>query len=246
MKNQQVRSNLDRLFNENLEVIKNISVETFFDELIADPVTAYNPDTGEISGSYYEEEIEALKEAREDSEVLSAFRKVEELDFDESQIIEGFKKDIVASLLEIKNKIKAENQSFSNQIIFLENDFAPYAYFCGFGKGNYPILPEPENFDYNFKEEIYNGVGKIDYSIIWKDLNILNDLVLELDIYDHITEVAYFDSLLNTVRFKTYLLLHEAFDQLGVDVFDGIKIEKPLHIYANEHDCPAMNIYVFE
>ena len=152
----------------------------------------------------------------------------------------------MASLLEINNKIKAENQCFSNQIIFLENDFAPYAYLCGFGMGNYPILPEPENFDYNFKEEIYNGVGKIDYSVIWKDLNILNNLVLELEIYDHITEVTYFDSLLNTVRFKTYLLLHEAFNQLRVDVFDGIKIEKPLYIYANEHDCPAMNIYVFE
>ena len=246
MKNQQVKANLERLFNANLVVIKNISVESFLDELIADPVTMYNPETGEISGSFYEEEIDALKEAREDSEILDAFRKVQELDFDDSQIIESFKKDIIAALAQIKSKIDAEKCSFSNQIIFLENDFEAYAYFCGFGKGNYPILSKPELFNYNFHEELYNGVGKIDYSIIWKDLFYLNDLVQDVEIFDQIVETDYFENLQNAVKFKTYLLLHEAFEQLGIEAFDGIKIEKPLFIYANEHDCPAMNIAVFE
>ena len=246
MKNQEVKLNLERLLKENLKVVKSRSVETFLDELLADPVTNYNPETGEISGSFYEEEIEALQNARGDSAVLNAFRKVGEFDFDNSEIIDAFKKDITTSLTEIACKIKSENRNFDNQIIFLENGFEPYAYFCGFGKGDYPILMEPSYIEYNFREEIYNGLGKVDYSIIFKDLVFLNELVVEREIDEQIAETNYYQSLQNAVKYKTYLLLHESFDQLGVDVFEGIEIEKPLYIYANEHDCEAMNIYVLE
>lgn len=244
MKNIQVKANLEKLFKVNFEAVNSLSIETFFDQLVAQPVMAYDPSTDEFNGVFDEEEIEALKEARQDSELLNAFKKVAELNFDDNQIIEGFKKDIVASLAEIRKNLK--NDSFSNQIIFLENDFEPYAYFCGFGTGNYPILSEPDYFDYNFKEEIYNGVGKIDYSVIWNDLLHLNDLLVELEIEDIINETEYFQNLLNALKFKTYLFLHDTFDQLGIEIFRDFKIEKPLYIYANEHDCPAMNVYIFE
>ena len=121
MKNQEGKLNLERLLKENLKVVKSRSVETFLDELLADPVTNYNPETGEISGSFYEEEIEALQNARGDSAVLNAFRKVGEFDFDDSEIIDAFKKDITTSLTEIACKIKSENRNLDNQIIFLEN-----------------------------------------------------------------------------------------------------------------------------
>ena len=244
MKNIQVKANLEKLFKVNFDAVNSLSIETFFDQLVAEPVMAYDPSTDEFNGVFDEEEIEALKEARQDSELLNAFKKVAELNFDDNQIIEGFKKDIVASLAEIRKNLK--NDSFSNQIIFLENDFEPYAYFCAFGTGNYPILSEPDYFDYNFKEEIYNGVGKIDYSVIWNDLLLLNDLLVELEIEDIINETEYFQNLLNALKFKTYLLLDDTFDQLGIEIFRDFKIEKPLYIYANEHDCPAMNVYIFE
>ena len=244
MKNIQVKANLEKLFKVNFDAVNSLSIETFFDQLVAEPVMAYDPSTDEFNGVFDEEEIEALKEARQDSDLLNAFKKVAELNFDDNQIIEGFKKDIVASLAEIRKNLK--NDSFSNQIIFLENDFEPYAYFCAFGTGNYPILSEPDYFDYNFKEEIYNGVGKIDYSVIWNDLLLLNDLLVELEIEDIINETEYFQNLLNALKFKTYLLLDDTFDQLGIEIFRDFKIEKPLYIYANEHDCPAMNVYIFE
>ena len=244
MKNIQVKANLEKLFKVNFDAVNSLSIETFFDQLIAEPVMAYDPSRDEFNGVFDEEEIEVLKEARQDSELLNAFKKVAELKFDDNQIIEGFKKDIVASLAEIRKNLK--NNSFSNQIIFLENDFEPFAYFCGFGTGNYPILSEPDYFDYNFKEEIYNGVGKIDYSVIWNDLLLLNDLLIELEIEDIINETEYFQNLLNALKFKTYLLLHDTFDQLGIEIFKDFKVENPLYIYANEHDCEAMNVYVFE
>ena len=244
MKNIQVKANLEKLFKVNFDAVNSLSIETFFDQLVAEPVMAYDPSTDEFNGVFDEEEIEALKEARQDSDLLNAFKKVAELNFDDNQIIEGFKKDIIASLAKIK--INLTNDSFSNQIIFLENDFEPYAYFCAFGTGNYPILSEPDYFHYNFKEEIYNGVGKIDYSVIWNDLLLLNDLLVELEIEDIINETEYFQNLLNALKFKTYLLLDDTFDQLGIEIFRDFKIEKPLYIYANEHDCPAMNVYIFE
>ena len=44
-----------------------------------------------------------------------------------------------------------------------------------------------------------------------------------------------------------YLMLHEVFqDFVKDDVFLALKKTTPLFIYANEHDCAASNIYIFE
>ena len=44
-----------------------------------------------------------------------------------------------------------------------------------------------------------------------------------------------------------YLMLHEAFQELVNDaVFLELKKITPLSIYANEHDCEASSIYIFD
>ena len=86
----------------------------------------------------------------------------------------------------------------------------------------------------------------MDYSKIWKELSLINEILEDLDVYDQICETELYQSLLNAVKFKTYLLLNKAFDEIGINVFDGIEIGKPLMIYGNEHDCESINIYSYK
>lgn len=246
--NAEIKSNLENLLNYNLEVIRNTSIEKMFDELISENNSpkSMRIDLGVLTNYFDSDEIKSFKKGKQNSELISAFDKAKKLAFNEKTIVDKLKNDILNSIPELKNKIDSENKGFKNQIIFLEYDDEPYAYFCGFGKGNYPVLKKPEYFKFNFREELYAGIGKVDYSNIWNELKIFNEILEGLDIYFQVWDTELYQSLLNSIRFKTYIFLHEAFDQIGVKSFDGIEIELPLMIYGNEHDCEPINIYVFE
>lgn len=246
MGNSNVKLNLERLFNSKFELIKNISVISFFEELINENPMAFDIASGAITGLYDENEIDNFKKAKKDPKLISAFEKAKEISCDEDLIVSNFKKDILISISEIKNNLNVESKNFKNQIIFLEHDYQPFALFCGFGPGNYPILEEPTYFDFNWQEELYCGVGKIDYSIVWNDFVILNEILEENEVFDQILDTDLYQNLSNSLKFKTYLLVHEAFKQLGIEIFNGIEIKIPLYIYGNEHDCEAINIFVFE
>jgi hypothetical protein len=222
----EIKSNLENLFNNNIELLKNSSVEETLNE--------------------FKSEIEESENPEKKPELISLFNKAKKMEFEEEEIITEFKTDILNSVPKLLQRIDSENNGFKNQIIFLEYDSEPCAYFCGFGKGSYPILTKPEYFSYNYMEESFNGIGKVDYSKIWNNLTKLNKVLDELDIFDEIWETTLYQSLLNSIKYKTYLLLHEAFDQIGIKAFNGIEIEKPLMIYGNEHDCESINIYAFE
>lgn len=242
----EITSNLENLLNINLEVIMNTSLEKMFNELINENPKAFNLNLGVFTNLFDDDEIRSFKKAKKNTELNSAFEKAKKMEFDENEIIAELKTDILNSIPELKNKIDSENKGYKNQIIFLEYDHEPCAYFCGFGKGNYPILKKPEYFEFNFREELYNGIGRVDYRKIWKELTTINEILEEMDIYDQVWDTELYQGLLNSVKFKTYLLLNKAFDEIGVQAFDGIEIEKPLMIYGNEHDCESINIYAFE
>ena len=246
--NLKIKSNLENLLNYNLEVLSKTSIEKMFNELIRenDNPKSMSINLGVITNYFDNDEIKNFKIGKKNSELLSAFEKVKNLAFNEYLIVDELKNDILNSIPELKNKINSENKGLKNQIIFLEYDDEPYAYFVGFGRGNHPILKKPEYFDFNFKEELYAGIGKVDYSNIWSEFINFNEILEGLDIYFQVWETELYQSLLNTIRFKTYLFLHDAFDQIGIKAFKGIEIEKPLMIYGNEHDCEPINIYAFE
>ena len=246
--NAEIKSNLEILLNSNLEVIRNSSIEKMFNELIRenDNPKSIRINLGVISSYFDNDEIKSFKKGKNNSELISVFDKLKKMVFNEKAIVDKLKSDIKASIPLLKNKIDSENKGFKNQIIFLEYDDVPNAYFCGFGKGNYPVLKKPEHFKFNFREELYAGIGKVDYSNIWKELISFNEILEGLDIYYQVWNSELYQNLLNSIRFKTYLFLHEAFDQIGIKSFDGIEIEKPLMIYGNEHDCEPINIYAFQ
>ncbi len=192
-----------------------------------------------------EEPIELTK-IKDNPELNRVFLKALELDFDENLIVSNFKADIEKAFSEIKLKVKSEQKGLKNQVIFLEYDFLPIASISGYGKRNYPLLQKPQYLDVYPRDEIYINLEKIDYSEAWKDLISLNRIIEKYEIDNYILASDIYLALNDAYRFKTYCLLHKAFDALGIEIFDGIDIEKPLMIYGNEHDCETISLYAFE
>ncbi len=44
---------------------------------------------------------------------------------------------------------------------------------------------------------MYAGIGKVDYTNIWKELSLINEILEGLDIYDQVCETELYQSLLN-------------------------------------------------
>jgi len=239
----EIKLNLQNLFDNSFKIIQAITFEKMVDNVVKELSEIYviNPDKT-ITKGLGKEEIEKINAIRKNRSLKEAFEAIKGMDYNEKEMVKSFKNDILNAIESIKKNI---NANFKNQIIFLEHNYEPYAYFCGFGIGEYPILKKPEYFDFNYKEELYNGIGKLDYSKLWKDKTFIENTLFNIDTYGEISSSNLFKNTIATIKYKTYLLLNQSFNELPVDVFDGIPIEKPLMIYGNEHDCEPINIFCY-
>tara|TARA_R110001583_G_scaffold60219_14_gene179049 strand:- start:129 stop:860 length:732 start_codon:yes stop_codon:yes gene_type:complete len=243
MKNDILHS-LENLLSESLFHIKGATIN----EIISNYIDQTNLHYLSIGIKHYlddEEPIE-LNKLKDNPELKESFRKALEFKIDENKIISNFKSELQKAYAEIKLKVQSENKGIKNQAVFLEYDFLPIASICGYDKGTYPILKTPKYLDFYPKNELYIAFEKIDYSSAWKELILFNNIAEKYEIDDCIYESDIYEALKNAYIFKTYILLHKAFDSLGITLFDGIEIEKPFMIYGNEHDCEPISIYSFE
>ncbi|WP_370390457.1 hypothetical protein [uncultured Winogradskyella sp.] len=240
----EILHNLEKLLEQSLSYTKGATIG----HIITNYINETNQNYLSIGINHYlddEEPIE-LNKLKENNELNESFQKALKLNLDENLILSKFKTDLQNAFSEIKLIVQSEKKGIKNQAIFLEHDFLPIASISGFGKGNYPILEKPKYLDFYPKEEIYINIEKIDYSLAWKDLLSLNNVLEKFEIDDYIIESDIYQALNNSFKFKTYIILHKAFDELGIKILDGIEIEKPVMIYGNEHDCEPINIYAFE
>ncbi|MBL7792487.1 MAG: hypothetical protein JNK77_09190 [Saprospiraceae bacterium] len=243
---EKIKTNLEKLFNQNYELIKGSSFQDIVEKLIEKNPDAYYMDSSSIRSLFEDEDIAILEESKQNKRLVKLFESAkDELKVD-NQMIERIKKDIIDSIEIIRNKVKTENKGLKNQIIFLEYDSDPYAYFCGFGEGEYPILETPKYVKFNYREELFNGIGKIGYAEFWNKRIMLDELLEELDLSDLIWSSEIYQGLQDAYKFKTNLLLYEAFERIPIETFVGIPIKFPLFIFGNEHDCEAMNVYLYE
>jgi hypothetical protein len=245
--NETVHQNLLNLFNQHYNPIQNLNSVDLLDSLINDNPDVFDLDLQENVKLYNEDEIEQFLAAKENSDLATAFKQAVNFgNWDSTAIIQAFQSDIRNSFSHIDALVSQKERGFKNQIIFLEHDFAPRACFCGFGTGAYPLLETPSYFDYNYHEELYNGEGSIDYSLAWQHLITLNEQIEALGLEDAILDTEIYQNIAKATNYKTFLLLFEAFKNLGLSFFKQIPIELPLFIYGNEHDCEAINIFIFE
>ncbi len=247
---EKVRINLKNIFNRHFEQIKNTTFSDFIDRILGNNSEAYNLNSGTMGNLYDDEELSKLKNLKQSKKLNELYDSVIGKLNPEYTASENFKIGILNSLEIIKNKINIEKKGFENQIIFIEYDYDPFACFCGFGPGNYPILEEPKYIDFNYSEELFNGAGEISYAEFWKEKIEFDEMLSEMDedieLGDLIFNTEIYDHLKSAYKFKTDLMLFEAFDQISLDCFKGVPIKLPLFIYSNEHDCEVMNVYVYE
>lgn len=240
----EILHNLEKLLEQSLSKTKGATIG----HIITNYINETNQNYLSIGINHYlddEEPIE-LNKLKENNELNESFQKALKLNLDENLILSKFKNDLQNAFSEIKLIVQSEQKGIKNQAIFLEYNFLPIASISGYGKGEYPILEKPEYLGFYQKEEIYININKIDYSLAWKDLLSLNDVLEKFELGDYIIESNIYQALNNSFKLKTYIILHKAFDELGIKILDGIEIEKPVMIYANEHDCEPVNIYAFE
>jgi len=247
---QKIKSNLENLFSQNYEVFKNASFIEFVDSILGNNPETFNLNTNSIGSYYAEEEIAALNNLKQNQELIELYDLLKGNLKTSNEVIDSFKNEIQESLDLIKKQVETEKKEFETQIIFIEHDYDSVACFCGFGEGDYPVLEIPKYIKYNYEKELFNGIGKINYAQLWnakiKFEEILEEADDEFDMSDMILSTEIYDKIQSAYRFKTFLMLHEAFGQLSIKSFEGIPIKLPLYIYGNEHDCECINVYVYE
>ncbi len=243
MKND-ILYNLEILLNKSLTQLKEATIE----KIISNCLNETNKGYLSMGINHYLDDVEAkeLNELKKNLELKKTFQQAIEFKFDENQLITNFKSELQKAFADIKLNVHTEQKKLKSQVIFIEYHYLPNASISGFGKGNFPILKKPEYLESYPMDEMFSSIEKIDYSLAWKNLISLNDIVEQYEIEDCIFESEIYQALKNAYIFKTYILLHKAFDELGTKLLDGIEIIKPLMVYGCEHDCEVINIYVFE
>lgn len=242
--NPKILYHLEELFDQSITSSQGATI----DQLLTDYIYETNQHYLSLGINHYLEDEEPiqLKKLKSNTELKDAFENALRFNFDDDQLISNFKIELSTAFSEIRSKLLLEDNKIKNQVIFLEYDFLPIASISGFEKGDYPLLTTPQYLDDYPKQQIYTHFEKIDYRQVWKNLMSLISILEEFEIDDLIMETDIYQALHNAYIFKTYILLHKAFDQLGITLLDGIEIEKPVMVYGNEHDCEQMSIYVFE
>jgi hypothetical protein len=242
--NQQIESNLNRLFDENFSNISGLTLEVLFQQITADNPDVFDLDKGDRRKLYDDSLLDQIKKAFKRKKVISAFDKAVQCSFDEQKAIAKLSSDLKRSFQEIKSEIKAIDGN-KLQIIFLEHD-EPMAWLGGFGAGDYKVLESPAYIDFDFEHAFFEAKGSVDYAPVWKNFIKLTECLEDAELLDDLADTDFYRSLENCYVFKTYLLLHRAFEMTGDELFGSLDIQKPLYIYGNQHDCETINIYCYD
>nr|WP_294932775.1 hypothetical protein [uncultured Flavobacterium sp.] len=239
---REIQQNLQNIFNKNYNFVKNKTLDDVINHYIKE-TNQYYIGMG-ITNYLDDEEVIELKQALRNKELRNAFEDVKNFNVDDQIIISKFISEIRKTLLEIKED-NTHKDNFIIQLIFIIHDQLLTADFYCFGQGNYPILEKPEYFDYNYDNEVTSKNNDLDYTKVSTKLFSFNSILENLEVDNYILETDFYQFLVESYKYKIYLLLNKAFEQITEEEINLINIKKPLYIYANEHDCPPINIYLF-
>lgn len=115
---EKIKTNLEKCFNQNYKLIKDVSFQDIPEKLIENNPAAYDMDGGSIRSLYEDEEIAILNKSKQHKRLAKLFESVKDELKTDIQSLKRIKKDIIDSIEIIKDKVKTENKGFKNQIIF--------------------------------------------------------------------------------------------------------------------------------
>lgn len=242
--NNQVKANLQHLYKSAFDKIRDASVCSMLDELIVNNPDAFFPNEGVTRKLF---DIELLEKTKQNQQLSRLFEQAKQsLGTSDVLVVSELKHDILESLEEIKKSVRENKIDSKLQIIFITHNYDPEATFYGFGVGDYPILQKPEYIQYDYEQEVFYAEGEVSYERFWSSKIKLEEILEDLNLDRIFWHSTQYQAFLDAYKYKTKLLLHEAFDAIPLEAFNGVSIELPLYIYANEHDCEEMNVYIYE
>lgn len=171
-----------------------------------------------------------------------------------SEEIQGhIETQFIDNLGRIAQRIPKEKSSFQLSILFLEHDFEPEAYFCGFddSKFKFRLLSGLEYLDYEeweWTKEMFNGgIETFDYRPFLKPCIELEERLGE-EMVEKVEEVGpggYLGEIKKLFLLNAYLAIHIYLERNGQKLRElGIPMKEDVFFFGNEHDCEQLNIYV--
>lgn len=142
---------------------------------------------------------------------------------------------------------KKENENSKYNLLFFEHDFDNLAFLSGYEDLGYQfnLLSGKEYLKFDYNRAFYSSENSVNYNpFLLPILNLEEDLGEDkVDIINETLE--YFYELKALFIQNAYLALHICFEKNAQDIRH---LDSPFHeqvyVFANEHDCEQMNIYV--
>ena len=241
--NKKIQKTLNDLYLYHSKIVKSFTLNKFINNYIIENDNYYK--SIGIKNYKSDQEVKELLDFAENKAINEAFMNVKEINVDEKIVSKNFEDQINKSLAFYETSLTNDLSNINYQSIFIEDDYFPEGFISLYGKGNFKILDKPEYLDFDYNNQLFNENCKIDYSTVMKKLIDFNQIIEESGFDNFILDSQFYDSLSKMYRFKIFLLLNLAFQNVNFSLFTQIKIQRPLYVFANEHDCEVSNIYVF-
>ena len=131
--NREVKKTLNTLFIKNYSEIKNYELSSLFDEFLSENKNpknkAFNVNLGVLTSLFDDYEVKQFKKAKKNKDLIDAFNNAITIDLNDNEIVAQLYIEINTSLTLANNKVKLENKGYNNQVIILEYDHEPVAFF---------------------------------------------------------------------------------------------------------------------
>ena len=188
--------------------------------------------------------IELLNDKELHNEIDSLYRRLTDINGKQAQ--DYIEDQLVNSLSKISSNILLNQNNYELNLLFLEHDYDYKACFCGFDDSNYSfrLLSGAEYLNYEYKKELFNGVGIFDYNPLFNPvIKIENELGSNED--KALVVGYYLEEIKKLYLLNAYLGIHICLERIK-DLVKKINIPKreEVFIFGNEHDCEQLNIYV--
>jgi hypothetical protein len=242
----KIYSTLKRLFNINYNMVENLDYNAFVFEIIENNPILFGSDPNNQMFLMDDIEIEELKKSLKNLQLSKIFSGAVELKIDEDFIKYELKKDLLKIFSAYKIETLEKNPNIKRQALFITYTDFPEAWCAFAGEDNYPILDEPQYFEYDYTNELFLPNLTIDFTKIWKKLILLDEAIEQNDLFNQLVDTEKYNALINAYVYKTYIMLYEVLAENKHQLFDGFPIKKPFYVFANQHDCEPINIFIIE
>lgn len=208
----------------------------------------------EITGSnnYKQEKLDHLNKFLNDSELHEGIDNLMNslLDYNTEEIQANIAHQFISNLKEISSTLSDDKKEFKLNLLFLENDYEPRACFCGFDDENYEfkLLSGKEYLEFDYKKELFNGVGNFDFSpLIAPFLKFEKDIGEEKanEIELLLTSMGSLEEIKRLFIINSYRGIHNTLDKIKGEIRNiNIPMRDSVHVFGNEHDMEQFTIYV--